>query len=266
VIVWGKMGSTKKRANITGLILSALLAVWPAIASAQSTSSPNYRVDEAQFGTGGDVDSTSGSYRAQSNTGALGVGDSSSTNYDSVAGFVTPNEVFLEMVVENVSVDLGTLSDSAASSGAAQGGTCNCSFSVRTYLSSGYTVVTASQPPTSEGGSILNAKSALGVPSTDVDVEEFGINLVDNASPNIGANPANQPDNTFADGQAATGYSTADQFKYAVGDVIARSAATATNPAVGQTYYTISYVAKRSRLTEAGTYTLRHVLVAVPTY
>ncbi|MEK7603304.1 MAG: hypothetical protein AAB459_03620 [Patescibacteria group bacterium] len=232
---------------------------------AQSTS-PNYKVNEYQFGTGAETNLNSTSYKAQAGTGSLGVGNSSSTNFDSVAGFITPNEPFLEMVVQQLTLDLGTLSDTSTSSMAAQGGTCNCSFSVRTYLSSGYTVVTASQPPTSEGGSVLDAKTTLGVPSTDTEVEEFGINLVDNASPNIGANPSNQPDNTFADGQAATGYSTVDQFKYAVGDVIARSQATAGNPAVGLTYYTISYIAKRARLTQAGTYTLRHVLVAVPTY
>jgi hypothetical protein len=246
------------------VVMAAILAM-PTLAFAQSSSS-SYRVNEYQFGTGAETDLNSTSYKAQAGTGSLGVGNSSSANFDAVAGFITPNEPFLEMVVENVTVDLSTLDDAAASYGAAQGGTCNCSFSVRSYLSSGYTVVTASQPPDNGGGSVLDAKTVLGVPSTDVTVEEFGMNLVDNTTPNIGANPANQPDNTFADGQAATGYSTPDQFKYAVGDVVARSQATPGNQAVGLTYYTISYIAKRSQLTQAGVYELNHVLVAVPTF
>lgn len=252
--------------KITSIVTSLILLNSGHVVFAQSTSSPNYKVNEHQFGTGAETDINSSSYKARAGTGSLGVGNSSSANFDAVAGFITPNEPFLEMSVENLSIDLGTLSDLSTSYSAAQGGACNCSFYVRTYLSSGYTVVTASQPPTSEGGSVLDAKTTLGVPSTDQEVEEFGINLVDNASPNIGANPSNQPDNSFADGQAATGYSTVDQFKYNVGDVVARSQATPGNQAVGLTYYTVSYIAKRARLTQAGTYTMRHVLVAVPTY
>lgn len=248
-----------------GLIVATVQIFFAVPVFAQSTS-PNYRVNEYQFGSGAETNLNSTNYKAQAGTGSLGVGNSSSANYDAVAGFITPNEPFLEMVVQQLTLDLGNLSDSTTSSTAAQGGACNCSFSVRTYLSSGYTVVTASQPPTSEGGSVLDAKTTLGVPSTNQEVEEFGINLVDNTNPDIGANPSNQPDNTFADGQAATGYSTVDQFKYAVGDIIARSQATPGNQAVGLTYYTISYIAKRARLTQAGTYTMRHVLVAVPTY
>lgn len=256
-----------KHRGLTVIACTLLLAMVPArhVLFAQS-SSTNYQAEEMFFGTGGEVDMTSLNYQAQGSAGSLGVGAGSSTNYDAESGFLTPSEPFLEMAVTNATVDFGTLSDSSTSSGAAQGGACNCSFYVRTYLSSEYTVVTMSQPPTNESGSVLTAKSVLGVPSTDQNVEEFGINVVDNSSPNIGANPSNDPDSTFADGQAATGYSTADQFKYGVGDVIARSAATAGNQAVGKTNYTISYIAKANRITAAGLYTMNHDLVVVATY
>lgn len=249
------------------IILSTLLACVIGTNSALAQySSPNYRVEEAYFGTGGELDAASSSYRARQATGSLAAGATSSTNYDAIAGFVTDNVPFLEMSVSDATVDLGLLSDTTASSGAATGGPCGCTFTVRTYLSSQYAVVTMSQPPTSEGGAVLDAKSAMGVPSTDQSVEEFGINLVDNISPNIGANPANTPDGTFADGAAAAGYNTVDQFKYGVGDTIAYSAATAGNQAVGQTNYTVSYIAKRKSITEAGLYTMNHDLVAVVTY
>lgn len=245
-------------------ILLALMLLAPVMVSAQS-SSPTYRVEESQFGSGGEVDTTSPTYRAQSSAGSLGVGETSSANYDGIAGFLTPNEPFLEMIVTAATVNFGTLSDTTTSSGAAQAGACNCSFTVRTYLSSAYSVVTSGQM-TNESGAIIDAKTILGAPSTDQNVEEFGINLVDNSNPNIGVNALNIPDNNFADGTAASGYSTVDQFKYAVGDTIARSPATAGNQAVGQTNYTISYIAKSKPITEAGVYNLNHVLIVVPTY
>jgi len=232
---------------------------------AQSSSS-NYQIDEAYFGTGGDVNTGSGNYSAQQSGGALGVDSSSSTTYDANGGYLTQNHAFLEMQVTNASVSFGTLSDTTTAYGAAQAGDCNCSFSIRTYLSSQYAVYTLSNPPTNESGDILTAKSVLGVPSTDQGVEEFGINLVDNSSPDVGANPFNDPTNSFADGQAASGYGTTNQFKYAVGDMIARSAANANNPATGKTDYTISYIAKRKPITPAGLFAMSHDLVVVPLY
>ncbi len=229
-------------------------------------SSPNYRIEEAFFGTGGELDPSSPNYKARQSAGDLATGSTSSANYDATGGFVTPNEPFLEFFVTGASVDLGELSETTSSNGAAQAGTCSCSFTVRTHLSSSYTVLSVSQPPTSEGGAVLDAKTTQGAPSTDQDVEEFGINLVDNSSPDIGANPSNVPDGTFADGRAATGYEIVNQFKYAAGDTIARSPATAGNPAVGQTNYTISYTAKKKKLTEAGLFRMSHDLVVVATY
>jgi hypothetical protein len=224
---------------------------------AQTSSSGSYKVDEYQFGTGANNDLSSTSYKANANVGSLGVGRSSSTNYDIEAGFLTPNEPFLEVFVNNTNIDLGNLDTSATGTG--QG-----VFWVRTYLSSAYVVQTMSQPPTSEGGRILAAKSTLGIPFPGT--EEFGINLVDNASPNIGADPLNVPDNSFADGTVSTDYNTPDQFKYGVGDIIAHSAATTGNQAVGRTDYTISYIANISAITPAGTYVMAHDIVVIGTY
>lgn len=246
-----------------GLLIVGLLG---GQAAAQTSLSPNYRTNEYFFGTGGELDSSSTNYHAQSSVGALGVGNSASDNYSAEAGFVTINEPFLEMVVTEDTVDFGELSDVATSSGAAQGGGCSCSFNVRTYLTSSYVVMTMSNPPTNESGDIMAAKTTLGVPSSDPSVEEFGMNLVDNSSPNIGADLANVPDNTFADGQIESGYNTPNQFKYGLGDIIARSPADPDNMAVGQTNYTISYIAKRNSLTPAGLYQMDHVLVVVATY
>lgn len=234
----------------------AFLFIVPISVSAQS-SSPNYQVEETQFGTGAEIDLNSPSYQAQSSSGSLGVGSSSSTNYDAEAGFLTAQEPFLEMIVNATTLDLGNLTTTAVSAG-------SMSFSVRTYLSSAYSVLTLSNPPTNESGYQLDPMSIAAGSSPGT--EQFGINVVDNSSPDVGANPVNAPDNTFADGGPSSGYNTANQFKYVVGDSIARSAVTATNQAVGHTTYTISYIANISSITEAGVYTMGHDLVVVATY
>lgn len=243
-----------------------MLALWLSPRAIAQYSSPNYRVDETFFGTGGEVDAQSANYRAQQSAGGLGVGTGSSTNYDFYAGFVTPSDPFLEMVVMDAAVDFGIMEPNQYKYGSAQAGACNCSFYVRTYQSSAYVVVTVSQPPTSESGKTWNAKTVLGPPSADPSVEEFGINLVDNTTPDTGKNSVNLADNSFADGQAAAGYNDPDDFKYGAGDTVARSQATAGNPAIGVTEYTISYIAKVNNLTPAGTYIMKHDLVVVATY
>ena len=250
------------RSILTGLTISCL-SVGRVIAQ---SSSSNYRVDESGFSSGSNTNQSSASYTGQGTAGLNAIGNASSTNFDVVAGLITPDVPFLEFVVTTTTVDLGILDPTTTSSGAAQGGACSCSFSVRSYVSTGYVVTTMSQPPTSESGQVLTAKAVQAVPSISQSVEEFGINVVANSSPSIGADPVNQPNSTFADGTAATGYSTANQFKYAVGDIIARSASVSSNKAWGQTDYTISYIAKSSPTTPAGLYSMDHVLVATATF
>ncbi len=259
------MGKTKSIA--CGIFAFTLALIGQPFLFAQQATSPNYKVDETLFGTGGELDATSPSYRAQSSLGALGVGAVSSANYDAIAGQLSSDVPFLEMTVSNASVDFGDLSDTTTSYGAATGGPCGCSFTIRTYLSSSYVVLTMSNPPTSEGGAVLDAKTTQGAPSSSSNTEEFGINLVANTLPGtFGADPANQPDDSFADGTATTGYQTTNQFKYTAGDIVVHSPETAGNQAIGQTNYTISYIAKKKTLTEAGTYSMNHDLVAVATY
>ncbi len=224
---------------------------------AQTSSSSNYRVDEYQFGVGAENDLSSTNYRAQGSAGSLGSGSSSSTNYDAESGFLTPNQPYLEFVVNASTVDLGLLDTSTTANGTG-------TFYVRTYLSSAYSVLTMSQPPTNESGATLDGMSTAAAPT--VGVEQFGMNVVDNSSPNIGTNPVNIPNDTFADGEAAPGYNTPNLFKYVVGDTIARSAKTVGNQATGRTDYTISYVANVAPLTPAGKYDMNHDLVVVATY
>lgn len=224
---------------------------------AHESSSPSFKINEYQFGSGGELDSTSSNFRAQSSVGSLGVGRSASNNYNMEAGFLTPSEPFLELFINSTNVDLGTLDTESTATGTSV-------FWVRTYLSSAYIVQTMSPSLTSEGGAVIAPKSAPGAPS--LGTEEFGINLVNNTNPDIGDNPFNVPDNTFADAEVANGYNVPDLFKYAQGDIIARSAATPGNQAVGRTDFTISYIANISPITPAGSYKMVHDIVVVATF
>lgn len=248
------------------LLLIVALLGFSSHAAAQLTS-PSYRVDETFFGTGGDVGASSTNYGVrQSSGGGFGSADLSGNNYDSATGFPTPQQIFLEVSVTGADVGFGFLDANTTSYGASQGGACNCSFYVRSYVSSGYVVITGSQPPTTARGDSLDSKTILGIPSTSTNVEEFGINLVDNSSPDIGANPVNDPDNTFADGVIASGYNTPNQFKYVPGDIIASSPGTAGNRGVGKTNYTISYIAKPKDTTPAGDYIMQHDIIVAATF
>lgn len=235
---------------------------------AQQASSPNYQLNEAFFGTGGDVDSASTNYRSRQSAGALGVGDTSSASYRAVLGNISPDQPYLEMVVTGNAIDLGELSSTTTSYGSPVGGTCGCSFYVRTYLSTSYVVVNASSnPPTTSQGYSLAPKSTQGAPSASPSVEEFGMNLVANTSPGtFGANPVNAPDNTFADGMIVSGYDTPNQFKFGAGDIMAMSPQTSGNQAHGETDYTISYIAKKKNTTAAGDYVLNHEIVVIATF
>jgi hypothetical protein len=249
-----------KRAILCLVFVVAFSLLAGSDAFAQYTSS-NYKAEETFFGSGGELDASSSNYKAQSSVGALGVGYGNSSTYQAYSGFLTPNEPFLEMTVNTSSVNLGVLDSTATKTG-------NATFTVRAYTDSGYTVQTVSQPPQTNTGITLAAKTSQG--ASTVGTEEFGINMVANTSPaSFGADPSLQPDSTFASGIAAPGYRTANQYKYNAGDTIACTGSAGTCGSVsgwGATTYTISYIANISSITRAGAYSMVHDLVVVATY
>lgn len=231
-------------------ILALLLAV-PLRVFAASSSSPNYRVDQTFFGSGGELDAQSNSYRARQTAGELGVGNTASNSYQAYAGFNTTEDPFIEFVVTGSNIDLGYLSTSQAS-------TATGTFYVRAWQAGSYMVRTESDPPTNtSGGSQI---SPLAAPATSSPgTEQFGINLRNNANPDVGADI--QQVHSFSTGAVAAGYNTVDNFKYAKGDVIAQSASSS-----GTSIYTISYLFNISEITKSGEYRFTHVLVATGTY
>lgn len=239
------------------LFLLSLSLVLPAVVNAQTSSSPSYSTYEYSFGTGGDNGLSSSSYSANAATGATGVGSASSTNYSAEAGSITPRDEYIEFVVSGSTVALGQQSVASTSQGTA-------TFYVKAYVSSGYVVRNASPAPTYNGHTLASPGSAT---ASAVGTEQFGINLAANTcalcvpSTSFGAVPVQTVDGTFSYGVAASGYNTANQYKYTNGDIIAQSTKSS-----GRTDFTISYILNIASNTPAGFYTMNHIMVATAGY
>jgi len=236
--------------RVISIVLATLLLL-PINVLAQSSSSTNYRVDQTFFGSGGELDASSTNYRARQSAGELTVGNTASTNYQAFAGFNTTDEPYLEFFVTASNIDLGYL-DTATTS------TATGTFSVRAWQSSGYIITTQSDPPSNGNHTLTNLTSPT---ASATNTEQFGINLVDNSSPDVGSNLQQMPDGTFSFGQVESGYDTANLFKYVKGDTVARSTKSSSI-----TQYTVSYIFNINNFTPAGEYTFRHTLVATATY
>ena len=229
-----------------------MLLLAPAIALADHSASSNYQVNETFFGSGGELNACSSNYCSKQSVGEITAGNTSSTNFQAQGGFNTDRSPYIQFDVSNTSISLGTLAPGTTK-------TATASFSVKAYLSHGYVVVNASDPP-SNNGYIMSAPSSPV--ASAVGTEQFGINLVANTSPTtFGANPSYIPDSTFSFGQVAGGYSTPNLYAYNKGDTVAFSTASSS-----ATSYTISYIFNISNVTPGGTYTMEHVLVATGTY
>jgi len=233
---------------------------YPVTVMAQSYNSTSYQVNEATFNSGGGIDANSTSYNARGSAGNLGVGEATSASYAAFGGSITPDEEYLEMSVTSGSVDLGTISNTSTGIGTS-------TFYVRAYINGSYTVKTLNQPP-KNGSYTWAAMSTAG--SSTQGTEQYGINLVANTSPTngsfpsgAGSNPNPIPSSTFANGQAATGYNTANTYKYVVGDTIASSG---SGRAWGRTDYTMTIIANASPITPGGAFTVDEDLAVVASY
>lgn len=228
---------------------------------ADSSASNNYQVDQTFFGSGGELDASSDSFRAKQTLGEVGAGNTSGTLYQAYAGFNTTDEPFLEFFVINSSINLGYLDTSSASTTTGQ-------FYVRAWQSQGYVVRTESPTPrnTDPGAEEYNLAGLAAGGTSSPGTEQFGINLVSNddfCGPDcdLGTAPVQVPDNTFSFGQASAGYNVSNNFRYNIGESIARS-----SQSTGVTIYTVSYLYNISPSTTAGEYQFDHNMVATATY
>lgn len=218
-------------------------------AQATDPKSTNYQFDESSIGTGGLYGANSANYQANSSTGDVNVGESSSTNYIANPGTKTQRDPSLSFSVNASAINFGQLSPT-------QTYTATSTFSVSNYTSYGY-VVQLTGPTLSTGSHSIAAMDVVATPQTGV--EQFGINLVANTAPvSFGANPDN---GQFGYGSVMPNYATANKFYYQSGDVIAQAAKSS-----GVTNYTISYIVNVGPLTAGGTYTTNQTLIVTGTY
>jgi hypothetical protein len=100
--------------------------------------------------------------------------------------------------------------------------------------------------------------------SSSPGTEQFGINLAANNLSGVGpfgAAPSQVPDSTFGFGHAVSPYDTANLFKFAEGDTVARS-----DKSTGETLFTVSFIANISRVTPGGSYGGTMFVRVIPTY
>ncbi len=155
----------------------------------------------------------------------------------STAGLVTVTAAVdetLTFTLGTSSVPLGTLTTAATASGTS-------TMSASTNATTGYTIVVNGTTLTSGGNTI----TALGSPTAAaVNNKQFGINLMANTTPSVGTAVSGA-----GSGTAATGYNTANSYKFVTGDTVASAGApTNTNT------FTVSYIANIDGVTAPGAY------------
>lgn len=234
-----------------GVLLVALL--FGASASASVPTSNNYRFDETSVGVSSLLESNSANFRATSGAGDIGIGNSSSTNFQTESGTKTTPDPNLTFAMTSSATSFGAFSATAAK-------TSTSTFSVTNYTSFGYVVQMAGSPP-KYGSNEIDAMSATS--NSQPGIEQFGINLVANTDPtSFGANPQNgTAPNNFGFGQASAEYANPNMFRYVPGETIASAPKSS-----GKTDYTISYLVNVAPLTAGGTYSANQTLIVTGTY
>jgi hypothetical protein len=237
-------------------IITGCLAPVPIVSYAQTLESSNYKIEESFIGPSGDIESSSSNYSSIGSLGDIGVGESnpgSGGNFKTIDGYTTTDDPSLTFAVDTSNISFGSLSLSSTS-------TSTATFSAYNYTSFGYVIQIVGPPPSSGGGHTLDAMASTSSPS--IGTEQFGINLAANTSPiSFGAVPTQVPSASFSYGTAATGYNTANQYRYVNGETIAHATKSS-----GRTDYTISYITNISTSTPGGSYTGAQELVCVGTY
>ncbi|MFA6255022.1 MAG: hypothetical protein WC675_03235 [Patescibacteria group bacterium] len=201
--------------------------------------STNYVIWADAFSSGGSEDSSSANYGIQDTIGESVILSATATaaTYGIKAGFreMYPDQ-YLSFSIADPAIELGELTDSTT-------GRDSHTMVIDTNAVGGFVITVFGSTLTSGTNSI---DALLAATASSPGLKQFGINLVANTSPLIGADPSG----TAPIGSAATGYNTANQFKFASGNTVA----SATND-ISQTTFTVSYIANISTDTAGGTYT-----------
>jgi hypothetical protein len=201
--------------------------------------STNFIIWADVFNSGGTEDSESANFKIQDSIGEGEIlsNTSTSASWGIKAGFreMYP-DYYLTLSVGSNSINLGTLSSSLATA-------ASHTMNVDTNATNGFSVTLTGNTLTSGVNTIdgIGATAAASAPGS----EQFGINLVANANPAIGADPAG----AAPIGSAANQYREADKFAFNNGAVIATSSVP-----INPTVFTVSYLTNISNSSVAGSY------------
>lgn len=218
---------------------------------AVTSSSDTYQVSETQFGGGSMLNSCSGQYCARASIGSMsntkGAVAGGTVNFSPLNG----EEPRIEVIVEPGDSNLGNLS-------AEQTATKTTIVRVSNYLTGGYQLQIVGGNPKFNNHSLAAPNSpAVSLPGT----EQFGINVVANTDPTVGANAVQVPADSATFGVVDDDYDTPNRFMFSSGDVVARSQAES-----GRTDYTISMIVNISNTTPAGHYAGDFSAVVIPAF
>lgn len=220
-------------------------------ASAVVSNSTNYQVTETEFTAGTGRESCSGQYCAQTTMGDMTTGGKSVGTSTAVFGAIAGDEPLLEVIVDVGESDLGVLTTERTA-------TKTSIVRVRNYQSNGYVIQIAGEPPKYASHTM---QALLSPTESSAGTEQFGLNVVANSSPGVGADPVQVPSGAFSFGVAESGYSTPNRFKYVSEDIVARSTKES-----GRTDYTISMIVNVSGQTPAGRFTGDYSAIVTPVY
>jgi len=148
--------------------------------------------------------------------------------------------------VAGSTVDFGSFSSSAASTGTSV-------MAAATNADSGYSITVNGATLTS-GGDTISALASQTASSPGT--EQFGLNLVANTVPTVGANVSGT-----GTGTATATYGTTNQFRFVTGDSVG-SASQSTNANA----FTVSYLVNIGGATEPGTYTATMTYICTATF
>jgi hypothetical protein len=230
-----------KKPSFYFLIFLLILLLLPVSIIWARMESTHYIIWADVFSSGGTEDSTSTLYSLQDTIAEAMILSvtSTATLYGIKAGFreMYPDQyISLSIPADEANINLGTLRESRAVF-------ATHTMIVDTNAVKGFTItVTGNSLTRSGGGSEVDAIGA-SAQASNPGHEQFGINLVDNASPDVGADASG----IAPIGSAATNYDTADRFALNSGDTVA-SASNDINP----TTFTVSYLANICSTTTPG--------------
>jgi len=240
--LWGYSGLALLIAFVVGVAASAQTVV------AQSSNSKSYQMVETEFGAGTSTESCSEQYCAKTSIGEVGGASSATSPEFGKAEYTEPT---LEMIIASGESNLGVLTTEHTA-------TKTTTIKIRNYLSGGYILQIIGDSPKFEGHTLVTPETpTASKPGT----EQFGMNIVANTTPGVGADPLQQPADKGIFGQAEPGYATTNMFKYVSGDVFARSVED-----TGGTDYTISMIVNISSSTPSGHYSGDFSAVLIPAY